>query len=855
MLLSQEFDTLSKVGNFDESPRYLKENLNPNFELRDYQKESFKRFIYYFEKYPKTSNHLLFNMATGSGKTLVMAGLMLYLYKKGYRKFLFFVNSENIIEKTKDNFLNEISGKYLFNDKILIDGREVKVKEVGNFVGVDPEGINVCFTTIQKLHGDLSSVKENSITFEDFEREKIVLLADESHHLQKKTKQKTLINNEKTWENTVIEIFKRNKENVLLEFTATQNLDTKDLEKKYSDKLIYKYDLKKFRNDGFSKDVQILRLDADKKERILLALVLNQYRQDVASKHKINLKPVILFKTKNTIKQSEENKKFFHQLIENLKEEEIEELKNKVDIKEIRKAFDFYEKEDIRINVLVKKLQTSFAENKCLNMNDKDKNPHQKVNSLEDKNNQIRAIFSVQKLTEGWDVLNLYDIVRLDESQSGSGQGSKISPSTISEAQLIGRGARYFPFKLEESDDKFKRKFDKDLENGLRILEELHFHSINESDYISELKRALLESGLIDDDTEEKRLKLKDKFKHTDFYKSGVIYLNEKIRNDFSDFNSFKDLGIEERPYEIPSLKGKIDAALTDASYDNLNVQKDDKTLEMSEIPIHVIRAAIARRDFFKFDNVKKHFPKVNSIFDVIKGKEYLSEFRIKFHGVKKDIDEISNQHLFKSVLDVLDKIEKKIKDDLTDYKGSKEFKPKKISKIFSDKTISLKKFSERSRGQTDFLKDKDWYAFESNYGTSEEKKCVELLRELIEQKFKKKYDKIYLIRNELHFKIFNFRDGKGFSPDFILFMKNKKGKIATYQIFIEPKGQHLIKKDEWKQDFLHEIKKTFSHRGLTNFAETPEYRLSGVRFYNHSEERGFEEDLLNSLGYDFKSG
>ena len=50
--------------------------------------------------------HLLFNMATGSGKTLIMAGLILYLYEKGYRNFLFFVNSTNIIEKTKDNFLN-----------------------------------------------------------------------------------------------------------------------------------------------------------------------------------------------------------------------------------------------------------------------------------------------------------------------------------------------------------------------------------------------------------------------------------------------------------------------------------------------------------------------------------------------------------------------------------------------------------------------------------------------------------------------------------------------------------------------------------------------------------------------------
>ncbi|MEZ4800086.1 MAG: hypothetical protein R2809_09995 [Flavobacteriales bacterium] len=34
------------------------------------------------------------------------------------------------------------------------------------------------------------------------------------------------------------------------------------------------------------------------------------------------------------------------------------------------------------------------------------------LNTLEDENNPIRAVFA-QKLNEGWDVLNLFDIVRL----------------------------------------------------------------------------------------------------------------------------------------------------------------------------------------------------------------------------------------------------------------------------------------------------------------------------------------------------------------------------------------------------------------------------------------------------------
>ena len=58
------------------------ENLNPNFPLREYQKEAFQMFKTYFENqfdFKVIPNAVLFNMATGSGKTLIMAGLINYL--------------------------------------------------------------------------------------------------------------------------------------------------------------------------------------------------------------------------------------------------------------------------------------------------------------------------------------------------------------------------------------------------------------------------------------------------------------------------------------------------------------------------------------------------------------------------------------------------------------------------------------------------------------------------------------------------------------------------------------------------------------------------------------------------------
>lgn len=136
-----------------EIPEYIVNNLNHKFELREYQKEAFQNFITYFEDDRFNHNKqiwTLFHSATGSGKTLIMAGLILYLYKKGYRNFIFFVNQSNIVAKTKENFKNEYSSKFLFERKIVIDRRTVEINEVKSFQNIDDtsDDINILFTKI-----------------------------------------------------------------------------------------------------------------------------------------------------------------------------------------------------------------------------------------------------------------------------------------------------------------------------------------------------------------------------------------------------------------------------------------------------------------------------------------------------------------------------------------------------------------------------------------------------------------------------------------------------------------------------------------------------------------------------------
>jgi type III restriction enzyme len=859
--LYQEYDILSKRIS-KQIPNFVVDNLNPKFPIRPYQKEAFARFFDYLTEYEERliPSHLLFNMATGSGKTLIMAGLVLYLYEQGYRNFLFFVNSNNIIEKTKDNFLNSQSSKYLFNQKISFNDRLVSIKQVDNFQATNDQNINICFTTIQKLHSDLHNEKENSLTFEDFKDKKIVLLSDEAHHSQTKTKNKSKDVFEETkpsWENTVEKIFFQDKENLLLEFTATLDFTQKEIDQKYKNKILYRYDLKEFRNDGYSKDVNILQSDFDEMDRMLQAVILNQYRQEVAMKAGIQLKPIILFKAQKTIEESKQNQLKFNNLIEDLSTQNIQNLREKSGINIIQKAFSFFGKNNLTDDLLVQKLKSNFAPNKCLNVNEENldkkslKNQDRQellsqqhtLNSLEDKNNQIRAIFAVQKLNEGWDVLNLFDIVRLYTTRDSD--NGKPGKTTIAEAQLIGRGARYFPFEIKENELKYSRKFDEDLENDLRILEELHYHSVNDNRYISELRRALIEKGLLDDNIVEKELKLKDEFKQTQFFKTSFIYTNKQTKSTFENITSLSDFGISKRnmEYKIASGFGDEKTVFGNKEFvEKTDISEKRQDIALSDLPYFIIKKAVTKNGFYSYKNISGYFPNISSLIDFIKNKEYLGNLKITFIGKKDDIDNIKNAALIDAVSNLLAEIEKGIKGNITEYKGTEKFEPANINKIFFDKILRINETDERLNGQESFVRDKKWFAFASNYGTSEEKDFVILIDKLMLE-LEKKYQEIYLLRNELHFKIYNFNDGRAFAPDFVLFLKEKEGQSLTYQIFIEPKGSHLIKQDKWKEDFLIEIKEKFKDK-VIKFSENKQYRITGVPFYNAAIENEFEEEF-----------
>ena len=831
-------------------PNYVSDNLKPGFGERPYQIESFKRFIFLynedFEGKPIRPYHLLYNMATGSGKTLVMAGLILYLYEKGYRNFLFFVNSNNIIKKTKDNFLNSKASKYLFNNKIVIDGKEVYIKETDTFESADSSNINIKFTTIQQLHIDLNNTRENSVTYEDFKDNKMALIADEAHHLSSATKNNGDLFG--SWEGTVMEILKQNYDNILLEFTATIDYDNIEILKKYQDKVIFKYDLADFRKDKYSKEINLIRSLFDEKERIIQALILNLYRQELATSNNINLKPVILFKAKKTIKESEQNKVKFHHLIDILTSNLVDQIRTTATVSIVQKAFAFFDSKKISSSEISRRIKSNFRLENCISANnDVEAEKNQLLlNTLEDENNPIRAVFAVQKLNEGWDVLNLFDIVRLYEGQNTGGTNTTVGATTLSEAQLIGRGARYFPFALEEGQDKYTRKYDDDQTNDLKILEELYYHTKEDSRYISELKKALVVSGIYEDEEKlvTKQLSLKLEFKETEFYKTGQVVYNKKQPKTYNNVKSFADFGVSKRNFAFTLSSGTGKMSNVFNSEEETTLEKiESKDIKLSNIPKHIIRFALSKNPFFYFNKLEeKPFPNISSLSNFIDNENYLGGLEITFNGSKKRLAEITNIDYLYAIQGLLQNIELEIKSNLVEFEGSDYIK-EYVHKVFKDKEIRVYKDSEREDGQESLVLKEPWYVYNANYGTSEEKAFVEMFARRFES-LEQKFNDIYIIRNEREIKIID-KLGRAFEPDFVLFCKQKEEKGFTYQVFIEPKGSHLIAHDKWKEDFLKQMRE----EEKTIKIESDNYLITGVPFYNYANENEFKKTLEGTLG------
>ncbi|MGI0407135.1 DEAD/DEAH box helicase family protein [Helicobacter himalayensis] len=818
-----------------EIPSYIQDNLSK--ELREYQKEALRHYLKQRELHNKgisgyEGNHLMFHMATGSGKTLIMAALMLDLYVRGYREFVFFVNSKAIIEKTRANFCERGSAKYLFSQEIVIDTKRVEVKSALEFSKCDDNAIHIVFSTIQGLHSLLNDEKENSLTFGDLAGRKVVYIADEAHHLNADTK-KSLSKSEKEikqgWEGTIAKAFASNAENLLLEFTATIPQQESVLGK-YRDKLVHEYTLKEFYANGYSKKIFLLKYNSlETRELFLGACVLSLYRQLVGLDYGIELKPVILFKS-GTIPKSKANEETFYHFVEAVDSREIEEFFVSIDEGDSKRSEELLVRakgyfkaryKETYAKKLSEHIKEGFSKSYCVNMNELNALEVKVVNTLESKDNFTRVIFAVDKLNEGWDVLNLFDIVRLDNT--------KENKDTTKNAQLIGRGARYYPFAFKEGYAVDKRKFDRER-HDLDVLEALSYHSFNDSAYISSLQKELEQQGT---PAEDKRILHKLKAQ------PNAIEIARSLKN------SAKDTSPE--ILSLPIATNSIREIKESGDLFNARIVGEIKQMAMLEMPLFNNREktqeeaykkqdegegveseykaqglkCIAKEVFLKAMNkgalefsVLKNLREVGSKEDFIKC--YLYPLSVKFHK-KQSFDREAQLQMALFIVKNLHKILKAkppLRYEIEDFKQG--------NFTLQEREIWSKEEKLESKKYEWLVYDK--YKLDSTYE-------VEFLRDIdsLRDKISAKYEKWCIIRNECfsELKLYDYCDSddpknarniRGFFPDFVFWGIRRDKREVVFECFMEAKGEHLGSTkagvDAWKEEFLKKLKKKVSADG-----------------------------------------
>lgn len=838
---------------------YIDENLKHT--LRRYQQSALlylnwsQKQVDANEKY----NQLMFNMATGSGKTDVMAAVILYLFKEfKYTNFLFVSNTTAVVDKTKENFLNTVSAKYLFSAPINIDGERIDIKSVESFpINQEPNTIYLKLSTVQSLSNELYDPQENALTFDDLEKHKIVILADEAHHFNAQTKKNQ--REETSWENLLDQIRRSNKLNRQLEFTATIDVDKEDVYEKYKDKIIYKYDLSKFMEEGYSKNVFRLQANNDNMQKLLNAVLLSQYRKRIAQKLEIpNFKPILLVKS-NRIKTSQTVKEDFLSMIENLSTESLNEflLTNKklnLSSMALSLTYKYWLSQDLV--KAVSEIKQDFNINTTINVNEggtkgllSDNVDFRNLNSLEDIDNPFRIIFAVAKLTEGWDVLNLYDIVRVSEEKE-----SRTLKQTNSEAQLIGRGARYYPF-VYKGDKSYTRRFDNGSSNEKRLLETLYYHTINDSKYINNLNKSFDKMDLIvnqDADYQTFSAKVKSKFKQTSFYKNGSLFYNKTEEVPDSEYKNIGDYGIDNFTMVIDYNLSTTENRLRDDIFqiNDSNTRYDNVVEFYNNDDYRLIKKAIARNKFYRFDNMKRYLPMLSSIKEFIKSQKWLGNLKVMARVPDQYNVDLSLMEKL-AVLDIaLRRIQTNIVKNYRKERGTNKFISIAVRDAVKDYSKIVPQPSNKKVVneliQPKKMNDADWFPYDYAITDQLESSLINLISSMVDE-FKRKYQNVYLIRNEetiSSWKLHEFENKvtkhyEGYMPDFILVLDN--GKIM-YQVYVEPKGEQLLEKDAWKEELLESIRP----ENIDIIGENKDVKLYGVKFYTHGDGRNIVDELHN---------
>jgi superfamily II DNA or RNA helicase len=411
---------------------------------------------------------LSYEMATGSGKTMLMGASIYFLNQKfGIKNFLIITPaSTDIYQKTIRNFevgnyesvwaddtpftFNLITGDNYSQNLFFDDTKQANI-----FVfNISKFGTNASNTGKTWENAVWKDENGNSISIKKFlQDKKLIIITDEAHHAQSPVAKKIIHNFLPT---------------ATLEFTATAIEAEKGQEKK-NQTIVYKYDIKRFLEDGHGKLVRAVALAGETKAKkdeiaqseklklITLFLIHLLKRESIKLDPKSsNIKPISFVKVKQDTVYTQ---KVFTYIKSGLSSdlENIEIILGKIKQQDLEITGLLTEQYKTQYQSDILRLRQDIqqvADTTIFYHGKSDKETEKKFLNI--RKNEVEVVVYMQRLDEGIDLPNIFSMAVINDNNSDFKTSVK---------QIIGRGVRL---------NKDKREFDDDSDVLKASSEKLH---------------------------------------------------------------------------------------------------------------------------------------------------------------------------------------------------------------------------------------------------------------------------------------------------------------------------------------------------------------------------------------------
>ena len=118
--------------------------------------------------------------------------------------------------------------------------------------------------------------------------------------------------------------------------------------------------------------------------------------------------------------------------------------------------------------------------------------------------------------------------------------------------------------------------------------------------------------------------------------------------------------------------------------------EESREDVKVTGIPRNIVESALARNPFFTFASLHRYFPHLRSMQEFITSELFLGGLAITFQGNVYLCEDKHEQ--LRAVIGLLNRIEAEARKQITDHRGSRDFRDEFVRDIFKDKLLKFSK-------------------------------------------------------------------------------------------------------------------------------------------------------------------